>query len=96
MKDLDMTNQQIQTRLDELDAKLDLYKARAKRVGTDARAESQEIIAKLTNKRRKAAEQLDQYSKSSGAAMEKIGYGLQKSLDDLSAAMKEAGSILKD
>jgi uncharacterized protein YqfA (UPF0365 family) len=96
MNDLNMTNDQITAKLDELDAKMDLFKARAKHLNADAKAEGQELFAKLTNKRRKTAEKLDQYSKASGIAVEKIGLGLQESMDDLNDAVKEAGKILKD
>jgi hypothetical protein len=96
IKDLNATNKRITARLEELDAKLDLYKARAKGMKADARAEGQAVIAKLTNMRRKTAEQLDQYSKASGTALEKIGLGLEKSLNELTGAFKEAGSVMKD
>ena len=65
-----MTNNTITAKLNELDAKLDLYKAKVKRMDAEARAEGLALVAKLVNIRKKTARKLDYYSKTSGIAME--------------------------
>lgn len=91
-----MTNNQITARLNELDAKLDLYKKQAKTLGVDAKAEGKSIIATLTNMRKDAARRLDLYSKAKGISIEQAGLNLQKSLDELSDSVKEADRVLKN
>jgi len=91
-----MNNKQITARLNELNAEIDRYKAKARRLGIDAQTEGRSVVDNLVEQRDALARKLDEYSKSSGAAMERIGAGLQESLEALNRSVKDAARMFKD
>jgi len=91
-----MNNKQITARLNELNAEIDRYKAKARQLGIDAQTEGRSVVDNLVEQRDALARKLDEYSKSSGAAMERIGAGLQESLEALNRSVKDAARMFKD
>lgn len=86
----DPTQHAMEARLKELNARIDLLSAQAERMQADAKVHGTETLQRLRKQRDAVAEELKKYAGATGTALETVGEGLKKAVDDLAQAVDEA------
>jgi hypothetical protein len=81
-------------KLEKLDARITHYKTKVEEMKSEAASEAKKKLEDFNAKRKALVGEIDSYKKAGGIAMERIGLGLQSSLDDLSTALDDATKII--
>ena len=88
-------SKKIQAQLDEWDADIRKFQARADRAEANAQLEIQKQIKTLKRKRQEAGNKLDELKAASDDAWEDFKDGLESARDALGSALKSAASRFK-
>lgn len=84
--------EKFKAQLNELDAKIDVLKAKAEGAKASAKADYYETIEDLVKKRTEAQNKLNAMQKAGDEAWEDMKQGVEESWNVLSAAVKSAAS----
>lgn len=81
-----------QTRLAEYDKEIDQMKAKAEKLGGDAKAKAEQQLTALRQKRDALSEKLKELGSSTGNAWEQLKSGIDAAMEDLGNAYKQAAA----
>jgi F0F1-type ATP synthase membrane subunit b/b' len=84
--------EQVEARLRELDAEIELLRAKADRMKADASATNRDLIAELTKRRETVADRLSEYRDAADSALSRIKDGVDQAMGDLSRAVNDAST----
>lgn len=87
---------QLEGQLEEWDATIDQYKAKAKQASGEAQAQYYEQIEALKAQQKTAREKLNDFKNKSGAAWEDMKAGMESAWDSLGNAIRSAASRFDD
>ena len=85
----------LEAQLDEWDAKLDVFAAKANKASADARIGYENELASLKGKRAVAREKLEELSKRGENAWEDMKDGMEKARDEMSKAIEKVAARFK-
>jgi GTP-binding protein EngB required for normal cell division len=80
----------MEARLRELDAEMELLRAKADKLEADAQQRSRTVLDDLREQRDRAAEQLDSYRKAAGSALGEVQHGLETAVEAFADGVKRA------
>ncbi|HDS63089.1 MAG TPA: hypothetical protein ENN52_02965 [Methanofollis liminatans] len=82
----------IKAKIEELDAELNVIKAKAKVRGAEAEIQLDEIASEYAGKRDELERKIKDLQASGGSAMQDMKEGAGRALDELAAALEKAKS----
>lgn len=91
----DAYRQKMEAQIEEQRARLELFKAQAKKVIADGKIMAYEELADADGKLEAARSKLKELGGASGAAYEELRSGVEHAWNDLSAACKRAAGKIK-
>lgn len=87
--------QKLKAQLDEWDAEIQKFKAKAKKAKDDLNIDYKEDLESLQASREAASKKLEEFGHCSDEAWEDLKEGIEKAWDDLGGAVKSAVSRFK-
>lgn len=88
----DAYQQRAQAQMEEMKARMDILKARAKRIMADGKIMGYEELANTEQKMDRAKTQLKQMATATGEAAKELKDGVEKAIADLGESLKRASA----
>lgn len=86
--------QQVEARLRELDAEIELLRAKSSRIRADAETGGNNLLNKLSARREAVANRLSEYRDAADSALDQVRRGVDDAVEDLKTAVKDASEEL--